>query len=455
MGLPSVGNDLAANVISDDAYGNKGQSPVSVIYSIQPKSAGGCAGDVASVVLTVSPLPVIGGNLSVTRCSDVPSGIALNASGSSVGAATFDITGIAFNGLIASAGNPSVGTGFNAQAISDDAYTNKTGSAKNVVYTVVPVSSAGHHGDPAVVTFTVNPEPVMKAISVAQCSGVASGIILDDNGTGADAASFNITAINFNTLAPASGSPMTGAELPASAISNDAYVNRGPTDQPVVYTIVPVSSNACTGDPGPVTFTVLAEPVLSSTLSASTLSGVPSGIILDDNGASANATAFQITDINLNGLTASAGDPATGDNLPSTALSDDAFTNPTEQPVNVLYSVIPISEKNCRGPAATVTLTVDPKPNSDDDDGEDTTDLDDTLNYGQSVFPNPTSGKVTITPGKDNINGPVIVLTSTGQVIPRSATRRDDGSIELDLSDLIRGIYIIRCGTFVGKVSKE
>jgi predicted esterase len=450
QGSPSVGNGLAANVISDDAYTNNGQAPIDVVYSIQPGSDGGCLGNVTSVVLTVSPVPVIGGNLNVTRCSDVASGITLTDSGSGVDAATFDITAIDFGGLVASAGNPSIGTGLNGQVISDDAYTNKTGTPGNVVYTVVPVSSSGHRGQSAEVTFVVNPEPVLKPVAESKCSGIASEIVLDDDGTGADAASFNITAINFNGLTPVAGDPATGTGLAASAISDDAFVNKGLTDVQVVYTVVPVSSEACPGDPGDATLTVLAEPVLSNTLDTSVGSDAPSGIILDDNGSSANATTFQITDINLNGLTASAGAPATGDNLPATVISDDAFTNTTEQAANVVYSIVPISDQSCRGAEGTVTLTVDPKAA-----GDDGTVPIDSLNVEQVVFPNPTRDKVTIKPGDKNFEGPIIMLNSAGQAFLMSATRADDGSIEVDLSSLSGGFYILRFGTFSAKIVKE
>jgi predicted esterase len=452
-GSPSVGNGFQANVISDDAYTNSSQSPVSVIYTVQPKSDRSCIGNVTNIVLTVSPVTPIGENQNVTRCSDVASGIILTGNAGGVQASTFDITGISFDGLTASAGNPSTGNGLNAQVVSDDAYTNKTASAKNVVYTFVPVSSTGVRGESAVITLTVNPEPVLKQVAAVQCSGVASAIILDDDGSGENAASFNITAIDFNALTPAAGAPVTGTDLPATAISDDAYSNQGSTDLEVLYSVVPVSSNACPGDSGPVTFTVLAEPVLSSTLGASVLSDETSGIILDDNGLSANATAFQITNIELNGLTASAGEPTAGDNLPSTVISDDAFTNATEQPVNVVYSVIPISQQNCRGIAGTVTLTVDPKPAGDD--GDSATTVDGFQNNEQAVFPNPTSGKVTVRTGDPDFNGPVMVFTATGQLMFAETRRAIDGTIELDLSTLSSGFYILRCGALIAKIVKE
>lgn len=552
-GAPATGTGLPASIISDDAYTNNGAAAVDVIYTILPVSAQGCAGNAGTVVLTVSPVPALGGQLSVTRCSDVPSGVTLTDSGSGVTAATYEITAINFNGLTASAGNPSTGTGFNANVIKDDAFTNKGTAPKDVVYTIIPVSSAGHRGNPANITFTVNPEPVLKpGLTSTQCSDVASGITLDNNGTSATAAAFNITSVSSGGLTTSAGEPSTGSGLPASVIADDAFTNKGVAAVNIIYTVVPVSSNGCAGDAANVTFTVRPEPVLSNVLDAVVSSGTASGIILDNSGAGVNASAFDIISIITNGLQASAGTPATGTALGAAAISDDAYVNATTQPVNVVYTVSPVSADGCRGDSGTVTLTVDPQPvepedddvpgddpgvdpkdddpgvdpgdnpedddpgvdpddnpedddpgvdpvddpgeddsdddgeNEDDEEGEDD-DNNDPVDPGEgdggeipapvidipadtssgtivtdipvrsddyAVYPNPTKGRVMIKAASESGSG-LLLMTSNGQIIILPAVRREDETVEIDLSGLSAGLYIIRYGAFIARIIKE
>ena len=362
-GAPVTGTGFASNEIIDDAWTNTGTVPVNVVYTVVPVSASGCLGDALNVTLTVNPEPVLSGGLDTSVCSDVASGIVLADNGSSVSAATFNITAINLNGLAASAGAPATGTGFGSNEIVDDAYTNQTMSPVNVVYTVVPVSASGCLGDALNVTLTVNPEPVLSSgLDASVCSDVASGITLSDDGIAVAAATFNITAINFNGLTASAGAPVTGTGFASNEIVDDAYTNQTMNPVNVVYTVVPVSASGCLGDALNVALTVNPEPVLDPNLDASVCSDVASGITLTSNGVSVAAATFNITAINLNGLTASAGAPVTGTGFGSNEIVDDAYTNQTMSPVNVVYTVVPVSASGCLGDALNVTLTVNPEP---------------------------------------------------------------------------------------------
>ncbi|MBK7478802.1 MAG: hypothetical protein IPI69_03095 [Bacteroidales bacterium] len=61
-------------------------------------------------------------------------------------------------------------------------------------------------------------------------------------------------------------------------------------------------------------------------------------------------------------MTASAGSPAAGNGLPANVIADDAWRNTTAVPVNVIYTVVPVSAGNCTGNPATVTIQVNPEP---------------------------------------------------------------------------------------------
>ncbi len=360
-GNPTTGTGFGAGEIVDDAYTNTTGAPVDVVYTVVPVSASACAGDALQVTLTVDPEPVLASTLDATQCSDIPSGINLAVAAGSTGAATYDITAINMNGLTASAGNPTTGTGFGANEIADDAYTNSSGMAVDVVYTIVPVSADGCLGEALDVVFTITPEPVLASnLDATQCSDVPSGIVLNTT-AGTAASGYNITNINMNGLTPSAGNPVTGNNLPDNEIADDAYTNTTGAPVDVVYTVVPVSGSSCEGDAVVVTFTVNPEPVLSTALDATVCSDQPSGITLSHGGATAAAT-FDITAINMNGLTASAGNPATGTGFGANEIVDDAYTNTTGAPVDVVYTVVPVSASACAGDALQVTLTVDPEP---------------------------------------------------------------------------------------------
>jgi len=359
-GSPATGTGFAANVIADDAWTNTTNVPVSVVYTVVPVSVAECQGEPFTVSITVNPEPSLA-NLSNEVCSDDPSGITLAVAGSSIPAATYNITNINNGGLIASAGSPAVGNGQLADVIADDAWTNKTNGNVNVVYTVVPVSGDGCPGNPVDVTLTVKPEPVLANLNRSICSDAAFGFNLSLALGSSPAASYNITAINSNGLTASAGNPSTGNNLPANVIADDAWTNTTNAPVNVVYSIVPVGVNGCSGDTYTMTITINPEPVLAN-LNTSKCSDAAFGFSLATAAGSVAAARYNITAINSNGLSASAGSPATGDGLPANVIANDAWTNTTSAPVDVIYTVVPVSASNCPGKPMTVTVTINPEP---------------------------------------------------------------------------------------------
>src|SRR5690606_33555223 len=81
------------------------------------------------------------------------------------------------------------------------------------------------------------------------------------------------------------------------------------------------------------------------------------------DGVSISAATYNITDIESNGLTASAGGPVVNDGVSSVEISNDAWTNITNATVNVEYTIVPVSGGlNCEGEPVVVTLFVLPEP---------------------------------------------------------------------------------------------
>jgi large repetitive protein len=225
------------------------------------------------------------------------------------------------------------------------------------VYTVVPVSAAGCQGNPFTVTLTINPEPVVVNQTGTICSDVANGVTLGNDIDTPQATTYNITNINSNLLPPFAGNPTTGTGLAANVIADDAWTNTTPAAVNVVYTVVPVSSANCQGNPFTVTITVeSALGVGPQTVIA--CSDAPIGFIL----GTAPNTTYNITAINQNGLTPSAGNPVIGNGFSANEIADDAWTNTTPVAVTVVYTVLPVSSNGCIGQPFTVTATINPEP---------------------------------------------------------------------------------------------
>jgi len=359
-GSPATGNSLPANVIANDAWTNTSSAPVNVVYSIVPVGTNGCPGDTYTMTVTINPEPVLA-SLDATLCSDEALGFSLDVASGSVAASTYNITAINANGLTASAGSPATGTGLPANVIANDAWTNTTANPVNVVYTVVPVSASGCQGNPQTVTITVNPEPVLANLNTTLCSDGALGFNLTVASGSVAGSTYNITAINSNGLTASAGSPAAGNSLPANVIADDSWTNTTPSAVNVIYTVVPVSSNGCAGNPRTITIAVNPEPVMA-TPGATKCSREPLGFNLNVNAGGVPAASYNITGINANGLTASAGSPATGSSLPANVIADDAWINTTSASVNVIYTVVPVSTAGCQGNPATITITVKPEP---------------------------------------------------------------------------------------------
>lgn len=367
VAVPASG--VAANYLANDIFTNTGSSPLPVTYTVVPVSSAGCLGDARIITITVNPEPVVSNFLDLTICSDAAIGLTMATDGTSVAAATYNVTARSISpGLTAAGGNAFVPVvGVAANYLLNDAFTNTGAVPLTVTYTIAPVSAAGCVGNTKVITITVNPEPVVSTtLDATVCSTAAIGLTLNTNGTSVAAANYNITG---RTIAPgltAGGGnvavPFVGAA--ANYLINDAFTNTGPAPLNVTYTIVPVSAAGCLGNPRVITITINPEPVVATTLDATVCSDIAVGLTLNTNGTSVAAANYDITNISISGGLTPAGAnavvPALG--APANYLSNDKFTNPGAIPLTVTYTVVPTSGAGCKGVARLIVMTIDPEP---------------------------------------------------------------------------------------------
>ncbi|GCC50208.1 hypothetical protein SanaruYs_04230 [Chryseotalea sanaruensis] len=358
-GTGSGGNNKLANELAADAWRNIGLLPVDVEYTITPVSADGCAGDNFVITATINPEPV-GNTSAATVCSDSPVGVTITTAGTSVAAATYNIS-VNANGLILSAGTDSNGNGKAANEIADDQWTNTGLSPVNVVYTIIPVSAAPESclGDQFTITVTINPEPVGVVAAATRCSDQAVGLNITSNAGSVPATSYNIV-VNNNGLTLSDGTNSNGINRAASEIADDEWTNTGLLPVNVVYTINPVTAAGCIGDAFTITITINPEPVVNNVVDTKCSDEVL-GITLSGVGTSVAADNYTIAVAN-NGLIQSGGTASAGALKAANELADDIWRNTGLLPVDVVYTITPVSADGCSGNSFTVTVTINPEP---------------------------------------------------------------------------------------------
>jgi len=337
-----------------------------VVYDVVPVSADGCEGETVQVTLTVNPEPVLASGLDATVCSSESSGITFTVAVGSVGANSYDITDITVpTTLTVDVMNATAGTNKAPNEIISDKFTNTTNGTLIVVYSVVPVSSAGCAGDTVQVSLTVNPQPDLDpALDATVCSDEAGGIVFGVVATSVAAANYDISSINIAAgLVPDGTNSGIGNGKTANDVANDKFTNQTSAALTVIYTVAPVSTSSCVGESVQITLTVDPEPELSSALNMNVCSDIEAGIVLTVAGSSVSAASYNIelitTDANL---TADASNATAGNGLSDDAIEHDLFTNTSAFIATVVYDIVPVSAAGCAGDMKQITLTVYPEP---------------------------------------------------------------------------------------------
>jgi len=356
-GNAQVEDGLDAADLSDDSFTNTTNAPVDVLYTVVPVSDDGCEGDSFTVTATINPEPVVN-DQTATICSNEPVGLTLSndTDGPSVG--TYNLTNISSVGLTGGSSNVTVQNGLSADAIVNDIWENVSGNDLDVVYTFVPVGDNGCEGDEFTVTITVNPEPAGNDSNETVSSNVGFSFDPQENiNNGGNGLVSDFTWEITNTTGTVSGANIgdTGTDEVTGTL-----VNTSDAIATAVYEVTPTSTSGCEGDPFTITVTVNPEPVVDDqtvSVCSDTALGVDFG-----SGNTIPVTSYNVTDLELNDLPISGGGPQEENGLNAADLADDSFTNITNAPVNVNYTVIPVSSEGVEGAAFEVTATINPEP---------------------------------------------------------------------------------------------
>ncbi|MBK8293101.1 MAG: hypothetical protein IPK96_21395 [Flammeovirgaceae bacterium] len=252
-----------AGPIITDVINNITNSSQVVVYTVTPTSTNGCGGTPFTVSVTIRPEPKGFNDPSPLICSDANVNYNIEAN--------ILNTGLGGNGLISSttyawtvAANPNVGGENNGTgSVINNVLNNVTNSDQVVVYTVIATSSNGCAGDPFTVSVTVRPEPQgFNDASPLICSDAAVGYVLNTNIANIGSGGNNLTAGTTYTWIAAPNGSVTGESTSSQSTGTitDVLNNITNSDQIVVYTVSPTSSNGCVGNPFTVSVTVQPEP---------------------------------------------------------------------------------------------------------------------------------------------------------------------------------------------------
>lgn len=338
-----------------------------VVYTVTPTSSDGCVGNSFTVTVTVQPEPKGFNDASTLACSDVAFNYDLAANIANTGSGGNNlVTGTTYS-WVATANAFVTGEGSGTGSLITDVITNITNSTQVVTYTVTPTSAAGCVGNTFTVSINVRPEPRgFTDTTPVICSDVAVGYNLATNIANTGAGGNNLVAGTTYSWIAAANASITGESTvaQAGAIITDVLTNITNSNQVVLYTVIPTSSDGCVGDPFQVSVTVRPEPRgFNDTKTICSDANVNYDLTtnIGNTGSGGNNLLIGTTyswiaasNVDVSGESFSA--PGT-----STTITD-VLNNVTNVDQVVVYTVTPTSNNGCVGDPFTVTVTVRPEP---------------------------------------------------------------------------------------------
>ena len=201
------------------------------VYTVTPL-ANSCPGAPFTVTVSVAPVPTVNSAASGTVCS----GVALGYMISSPSPSTYTWSRAAVPGI----SNTAV-SNQNANPIGE-ALNNTTSLPVNVIYLITP-SINGCMGTQFTYTVTVNPKPVISAMTYTACTGVQFTVTPADGTNGSVP-----TGTKYTWPAPSLDGGLTGGAAGTNQANiTNTLTNGSGTNKHGVYTVTPTSGAGCAG----------------------------------------------------------------------------------------------------------------------------------------------------------------------------------------------------------------
>ncbi|MEI6585652.1 MAG: PKD-like domain-containing protein, partial [Sediminibacterium sp.] len=237
---------------------NTTNAPATLTYAVTPTAAG-CAGSSYTLVVTVNPKPNITQSQSKTICSSETFTVTpVNATDGIVPTGTTYTWTVVDNPNVTGESTVTIGASSISQTL-----VNTSNTTQIVTYTVTPTSgdAGGCVGSTFTVTITVNPQPFVISQTQTICSGLSFGITPLQGGGNIVPANTKYTWSNplSNPLGAISGG---GAQAVSVTSIGQLLNNTTNTSATINYSVIPISSNNCSGPAFSVVVTVNPKPYI-------------------------------------------------------------------------------------------------------------------------------------------------------------------------------------------------
>lgn len=277
------------------------------------------------------------------------------------------------------------------------------GTTYNLEYTVTDELGCNPAKAAILITIRSGAAPIAIDQTHTQCSDAESNFTLQVAAGSVPATSWNLNAVNiptgfegrkWNAAAPSSG-------LSPYGLIEDAYVNSTNSPIQVIYTMTPLSSIGCVGNPVNVTFNILPAPVTLKEIISSPICGnAPIGIELKTTPASVPASYWEIWRVSVPEGVTSGNDNAVAERITAAGIENDKFVNTTDETLIVEYLIQPFSTGDCNSSLNSIRVPIVPQS------------LPDNIDAGANQLNN--CATITVLNASDNSNGEWTVLEGDG-----------------------------------------
>lgn len=352
-GYSASATGLTNGSVISDVLVNSTNSVQWVNYHVVP-TAFGCYGDTVNILVYVKPSPsVVPVILRSAICDGDTTSITLTSSTLPADSITFDYTVVSTGGI----------TGYNTYKnnlpdgyVIADVLNNATDVLHSLTYVITP-KFMGCSGTSVNAVVSVAPRPKVSLSPTTQeiCNHIAMNLKLTTTTTPTDSVYFDYTVSSTGDITGFSD----GIGLKNNAVINYLLANSGTVQQSLTFTVKP-RVQGCYGTSQAATVKVNPTPDITP---VPALENICDG---EQTAVQLNTVTTPVTDVSFNyTTTATSGATGFSNNVigktPGSFIND-VLHNSTTSRQTVNYRIVPYF-RTCEGPADTVTVHVDPKPN--------------------------------------------------------------------------------------------
>ena len=338
-GITGASPSGAAAAVIQQTLANASSSIGSVTYTVTPQ-IGVCNGTVLTVPVYVNPVAVMNPMVNLTACPT--QALSPAAFGSLPAPATFTWTNSNQQVGIPTSGNGNIAT-WNAPA-------NNTLANLSATVTVTPTYN-GCVGTSSSFSITVYPTPTVTNSPLNQtvCEGVATSPITFTSNLNGSSFAWNYLASGANLSGFNAGNGSN--PLPPMTVAHS-----GNTPQTVTYSVIPTSTNNCSGTAVTYTINVNPNPSVSNVVDQVICSGTSTTLSSYQNNVAGGGFTWSLLNANIPNTVSGFLAPSGNNQLAAAVVS-----NSGTQPYTLNYLITP-NAAGCNGQPDTLSITVMPAP---------------------------------------------------------------------------------------------